>query len=108
MIEIVADIKQKNGKTIREENLERFHKIPLKTLIEVKNDGLPDHNGVRLWVVQHDRDCDGTPLYSLSFNKNWEEDNRGSTMIYRESVLSGINEESLTIISNTPEDCSRI
>lgn len=67
----VADIVEENGKTIRENNLEKVHDIPIGTLVEVKydewfGDGACVKAHARLWVVSHDRDCDGTPLYSLS------------------------------------------
>lgn len=67
----VADIVEDNGKTIRENNLEKIHDIPIGTLVEVKfnewhGDGACEKVHARLWVVSHDRDCDGTPLYSLS------------------------------------------
>lgn len=67
----VADIVQDNGKTIRENNLARSHNIPIGTLVEVKydtweGDGACLKVHARLWVISHDRDCDGTPLYSLS------------------------------------------
>lgn len=67
----VADIVEKNGKTIRENNMERKHGIPCGTLVEVKydrwhGDGACEKVHARLWVVEHTRDCDGTPLYSLS------------------------------------------
>lgn len=70
-VEIVnfADIREKNGKTIRENNLELTHKIPLGTLVEINHEDSKYH-GLRVFVVRHDRDCDGTPLYALSFDKD--------------------------------------
>jgi hypothetical protein len=67
----VADIVEDNGKTIRENNLEKVHDIPIGTLVEVTfdkwhGDGACENIHARLWVASHDRDCDGTPLYSLS------------------------------------------
>lgn len=67
----IADIIEENGKTVRENNLEKTHDLPLGTLAEVKfdrwhSDGACEKIHARLWVVSHDRDCDGTPLYSLS------------------------------------------
>lgn len=67
----VADIVEENGKTIRDNNLEKVHSIPIGTLVEVKYDEWHDGGAcekvhARLYVVSHDRDCDGTPLYSLS------------------------------------------
>lgn len=67
----ISDLVESNGKTIRENNLEKMHDIPIGTLVEVKyqqwhGDGACERVHARLWVVGHDRDCDGTPLYSLS------------------------------------------
>jgi hypothetical protein len=47
-----------SGRTIREVNREKTHAIPIGTLVELED-------GVRLFVVKHNRDCDGTPLYCL-------------------------------------------
>ncbi len=71
----VADLKNpETGKTYRGENNLTPHNIPLGTLVEVDFDDKyleSPKKGLRLFVVAHDRDCDGTPLYSLSFDKNW-------------------------------------
>lgn len=73
----VGDLVMENGKTWKENNMEIKHNIPLGTLVEIhiESDGEPEVdpdslNGVRLFVCDHSRDCDGTPLYSLSFDKN--------------------------------------
>ena len=65
-----SDIIEKNKKTVKENNLEIDHNIPLGTLVEVKFDtwhgkGACEKVHARLYVVAHNRDCDGTPLYSL-------------------------------------------
>ena len=100
----IADIKNpKTGKTYREENLEKTHNIPIGALVEVEIDDdyldEPKH-GLRLFVVSHDRDCDGSPLYSLSFNKNWKE--KSSQYIpkiaYRMQKDSGYSESCLKLI----------
>jgi hypothetical protein len=74
-IQFFGDIKLEDGRTIKEHNMDLKHNIPLGTLVEIV---APDsdyeteeymRNGLRLFVVRHDRDCDGTPLYSLSFTK---------------------------------------
>lgn len=70
----VADIVEENGKTIRQNNQEKTHDLPVGTLVEVKYDEWFDGGAcskvqARLWVWSHDRDCDGTPLYSLSPHK---------------------------------------
>jgi hypothetical protein len=62
----VADIvcpDDPQGRTYRQINAAKTHAIPVGALVE-----LPD--GVRLFVVWHGRDCDGTPLYWLSHDKN--------------------------------------
>lgn len=66
-----GNIVEENGKTIRENNLLVSHNIPVGTLVEVKydewhGDGACAKIHARLWVVEHTRDCDGTPLYALS------------------------------------------
>ncbi len=70
-IEMIHDFVEANGKTIRENNLEKRHQIPIGTLVEVKfdswfGDGACWKVHARLWVVKHTRDCDGTPLYAVS------------------------------------------
>lgn len=66
-IVMVHDLKEENGKTIKENNLERQHAIPLGALVEIGLDGDTDWewNGCRLYVVKYSRDCDGSPLYVL-------------------------------------------
>jgi hypothetical protein len=64
---ILHNLVEKNGKTIKENNLLLKHKIKIGTLVEVIN--LENYEGVRLYVVAHTRDCDGTPLYSLCADK---------------------------------------
>ena len=70
-ITMVSDIREANGKTIRENNLEKEHQIPVGALVEITYEDYADEedpvNGLRLYVVNHSRDCDGTPLYDLSF-----------------------------------------
>ncbi len=64
MIEMinVADLKDPNdqqGRTYRQVNNATPHKYGLGVLVELSN-------GVRLFTAKHTRDCDGTPLYSLT------------------------------------------
>lgn len=73
-VTFVSETVEQNGKTIKQNNLEKKHNIQLGTLVEITcDDSLCDeedqHNGLRLFVVEHTRDCDGTPLYGLSFDK---------------------------------------
>lgn len=61
MLQNVADLKDpndKDGRTYREVNNEKDHRINVGTLVEL-------HHGERLFVVKQTRDCDGTPLYNL-------------------------------------------
>lgn len=73
-IMFMKDIVEDNGKTIFENNMEKSHNIPIDSLVEVKSDGWFGDGAciryqARLWVVEHIRDCDGTPLYILSEEK---------------------------------------
>lgn len=101
----IADLKNpETGKTYREENNTKNHSIPLGTLVEVAfDDGnlTSPKKGLRLFVVEHYRDCDGTPLYSLSFDKNWASDMYGDNFkaLALCAVDSGYSEDNLKIIS---------
>ena len=56
---IFGDIVEKNGRTIRENNLTRKHKYSIGDLIELDD-------GERLFVLKNNgRDCDGSPLYKV-------------------------------------------
>lgn len=109
---MVHSIVEANGKTIRENNLEIQHKIPIGTLVEVKYDnwygnGACEKTHARLWVVEHTRDCDGTPLYSLGRNENilCDHGNACNNMmcILIRDWKYGFAEESLTPIEVTSE-----
>lgn len=74
-----GDIVEENGKTIRENNMEKGHNIPVGALVEVTYDdwhggGACSKTHARLWVVKQGRDCDGTPLYWLSKTKLEKQD----------------------------------
>lgn len=101
----IADLKNPDtGKTYREENNALTHKIPLGVMVEVKGDEYDTKmNGLRLWVVKHTRDCDGTPLYGLSFDKDWSSDMFGKdfTMMANARIDNGYPEESLTVCGGT-------
>ena len=99
----VADIvNPKTGKTWRQENLEKQHKIPLGSLVEVKfdtwfGDGACWKVHARMWVVSHDRDCDGTPLYSIS---RWNDPEFAKVF---HKLFNGFPEESLTVVPITQD-----
>lgn len=113
-ITVIHDLKESNGKTIKENNMELQHNIPIGTLVEYKtNDPESDYFGVRLFVAEHARDCDGTPLYNLSSSKKLirdmdelKEDDFNSPALkqqlmrhYRGMMEGGFSEESLEIIN---------
>lgn len=116
---IFGDIVEENGKTIRENNMGLKHNIPIGSLVEVKLDewhgnGACEISKSRLWVISHDRDCDGTPLYTLSQNHP-DHLCKGSVIldgyILRDGVAlsilnnfkTGFSEDSLKMIELTDE-----
>jgi hypothetical protein len=118
-IQMVADIVEANGKTIRQNNMEQIHDIKIGSLVEI-NYSYNENNGVRLFVVNHSRDCDGTPLYDLSYNQDsykeyLEYEANKTTMepnglkFYMEGSLQGqicrhYGRESLTVIREPEEN----
>lgn len=67
-----ADIVEKNGKTIKQNNLEKKHNIPIGALVEFDykkwfSGGAEIIGKARMYIFSHPRDSDGTPLYNLSF-----------------------------------------
>jgi hypothetical protein len=70
----VSDIvNPKTGLTGRQENLQVKHSIPIGALVEILEYDIHrevyyEDNGLRLYVCKHTRDCDGTPLYDLTFS----------------------------------------
>lgn len=63
----IADLKDPDdsaGRSYRQVNAEKVHNIQIGSLVEVES------NGVRMFVVCHGRDCDQTPLYYLSSDKD--------------------------------------
>lgn len=69
--DLPEDPNNPDGPTIREVNLQKTHKYPIDSVVEAKlnsykGDGISHKVHGRFYVVSHDRDCDGTPLYSLA------------------------------------------
>lgn len=83
---LLRNMVEANGKTIKQNNTERTHTIPLDTLVELEN-------GVRLFVYRHDRDCDGTPLYALSAEIREDHDTYGCMFL-----SCGHNEDCLDVV----------
>lgn len=69
------------GRSYRQVNAGKMHKIPLGSLVELEN-------GARLFVVQLNRDCDQTPLYSLAVDLEADKWNWNN----------GYAEENLTVV----------
>jgi hypothetical protein len=69
-----SEIKEDNGKTIKENNLELKHKLPIGAAVLYRN---PEGGSLSGTVHSHNRDCDGTPLYGIQV------------------VLHGINEDQI-------------
>lgn len=98
----IHDLVAVNGKTIKENNLLMKHAIPIGTLVEVQwdewfGDGACWKVHARLWVVAHTRDCDGSPLYSLS---RWRDP---EFALYAMGLHGGFSEESLSVVEVTNE-----
>jgi hypothetical protein len=114
----IADTIEGNGKTLRQNNALIDHKIPIDTLVEVKydtwfGDGACKKVHARLFVFEHTRDCDGTPLYSLSerrksdinptFRSMFSDINENLAISVVDKVdVTGICEAGMTIIEVTP------
>lgn len=119
MVQNIADIVEGNGKTIRENNHNIQHSIPLYTLVEINANVLAE-SGMRLLVQGHTRDCDGTPLYMLTHDarvvgKNVHENPKSSdplsTAYYWQTqgkVISGYGESALIIIESAESVLKRI
>lgn len=71
-IVFLSDMKESDGKTVRENNMERPHSFAMGDFLEVEcscGSTATDHNvycGLRGYVTKLSRDCDGTPGYFLS------------------------------------------
>jgi hypothetical protein len=99
-VEMIHNLVEENGKTIKQNNMEKQHQIPIGALVEVKfdtwfGDGACWKVHARLWVVAHNRDCDGTPLYGLS---RWK-DAAFAKQVH--GIHHGFDEESLTPVEIT-------
>jgi len=69
----VNDIVEANGKTVRENNLEQPHTIPLGALVDLDWDFGENKSNfsrtIRAYVAAYARDCDGEPLYLLTISE---------------------------------------
>jgi len=75
----VGNIVEENGLTVKENNLKIQHKIPLGTLVELQIEEYEEDEKylgrMRLYVNEHSRDCDGTPIYRVGMHPNFVRDN---------------------------------
>lgn len=97
---IAFNEKLPNGQTVKEQNLLVKHAIPLGALVEVDIERNENH-GIRAFVCEHARDCDGTPLYSLSMSNNiadLEELRRTDMEHYLWSTENGFSDDCLKVI----------
>ena len=73
---MVKDIVEENGKTVEENNLALKHNIPIGTIVKIQFEDFHHEDKITgtsiilkgeatLYVCEHTRDCDGTPLYTL-------------------------------------------
>jgi len=76
------------GRTYRELNNAKVHKFAPEDLVQLDN-------GCRLFVVEQTRDCDGTPLYTLSPDTPDVLDDPGGEYI---TLCRGYNEDYLTLV----------
>ncbi len=90
-IVLVSDMVESNGKTVRENNMDTNHAYPLGALVEIcyeDSDDDENNNGIRLFVVNHERDCDGTPLYCMAPTKTAYE----KVLQYKTELERGISD----------------
>jgi hypothetical protein len=114
----IKNMVEENGKTIEENNLSKQHNIPINALVEVKFDewfgkGACQKIHGRFFVYSHDRDCDGTPLYTLSENQYsdvnksyWVKEMNLNPKFVEMFIIkkhTGFAEENLTVIKQTED-----
>ena len=94
----VADIvNPETGNTYREDNEAKKHQIPIGNLVEIVSDSDDDRfDGVRLYVVYHHRDCDGTPLYAMAFDKT--DTVQDDPRFHNRKWLHGFPEKSIRVV----------
>ena len=86
----IADLEDPNDiwhRTYPQVNAAQSHKIPIGALVAEKD------IGIRFFVAEHTRDCDKTPLYSLSAYQDTQEQAH-YPMYY------GYSEESLMVVEH--------
>ena len=69
----------------------RQHSFAIGTLVEIAD-------GVRMFVIMHTRDCDGTPLYALTAFKDDFYDIEWSYEYRRNDWVGGIPEDGMSAV----------
>ena len=94
-----SSIVENNGRTIKENNLLKPHKIPIGTLVELAS-------GERLYIGEQIRDCDGTPLYTLCRREDVGKLPTSFTerMFFSGIIQIGFSEKSLLVIMKDPNE----
>jgi hypothetical protein len=103
----IADLRDpETGKTYRELNLAKQHNIPTGSLVEIIADTEEDRvGGVRLFVAWQGRDCDGTPLYWLTPQRDtvrYDNTHAPRDEYWKGPYFGGFAEESLTVVKTFP------
>lgn len=108
----IADIPFEDGSTPRERNNAMQHEVPLLSMVEI-NCGITE--GMRLFVIGHSRDCDGTPLYVLSHDwvlaGHWHKVREIESFMryYKQGACSGsYSKDSFDVIFTRDEIIERI
>lgn len=81
------------GRSYKQVNESKVHNIPIGTLVELGT-------GVRLFVVSHDRDCDGTPLYAMAPDR--DDTVRDHPSFANRKWVHGYPEDSLRVVDLPP------
>jgi hypothetical protein len=89
----LTDPSDSQGRTYRQINRTKSHSIPVGSLVEYTE------TGVRLFVVMQGRDCDETPLYWLSPDKDDTEVERPG--FRNQSWIGGYPECSLRVVQES-------
>lgn len=101
---MIHDLRPKDdplGRTYKEINLAMPHNIPVGTLVELApSEGFDKYAGVRLYVVHHHRDCDGTPLYAMAADRYDTE--MHDPRFHNPKWVHGHSEDSLRIVDPQP------
>lgn len=99
----IADLKPAGSdKTYRQLNAEMIHRFPIGVMVNYRTGEWDDdrdayvYQNLQLYVVSHDRDCDQTPLYTLSMHT---EKKRQSTRDFLRYLLPDRSEKAIDLFS---------